>query len=208
MDAFPRRDALKNLTAIGVGALAGEVTQAKPDGPSADFILRENQKQGTRDWMLKNPRIDTATKYRCPWIEGYCSHASVQAGDTISFHVSCNPTSSFTIDLYRLGYYGGTGGRLVESLGPFKGETQIDPPSSPRNRICIGNILSSFRRAMSGCSPDSKPTGNTASVIQQSTKGLSICFDKIQTKGPNSPNWRMEKAAGNNVAINEPMVGI
>ncbi len=139
MNTQPRRDALKNLAAIGIGALAGGMPNALADVPttSTDTIRSENKKPGTRDWMLKNPRIDPATKYRCPWIEGYCSRASVQAGETISFHVSSNPSSSFTIDLYRLGYYGGTGGRLADSLGPFEGKTQTDPPiGEKRVRTC------------------------------------------------------------------------
>jgi hypothetical protein len=82
--------------------------------------------------MLGNTRIDPKTKYRCPWIEGYCSRSSVRAGEQISFHVSANPASSFTIDLYRTGYYGGAGGRRVMSLGPFKGTVQPDPRVGPR----------------------------------------------------------------------------
>lgn len=139
MNIQPRRDALKNLAAIGIGTLAGGMSNVLADVPttSSDIIRSENEKPGTRDWMLKNPRVDPATKYRCPWIEGYCSQASVHAGETISFHVSSNPSSSFTIDLYRLGYYGGTGGRLAASLGPFEGKTQTDPPiGEKRVRIC------------------------------------------------------------------------
>ncbi len=97
-------------------------------------IQRENEKPGTRDWMLQNTRIDPATKYRCPWIEGYCSRTSVRAGETISFHVSTNPASSFTLEIYRMGYYGGTGGRHVKSLGPFPGQAQPDPIIGP-NRV-------------------------------------------------------------------------
>ncbi len=56
----------------------------------SDLIRRENQRQGTRDWMLTNTRIDPATKYRCPWIEGYCSHTSLRAGEELTIHVSTN----------------------------------------------------------------------------------------------------------------------
>jgi hypothetical protein len=91
------------------------------------LIRRENLRPGTRDWLLRNTRIDPATKYRCPWIEGYCSRASVRAGETIHFHVSTNPPSPFTIDLYRMGFYGGTGARQVASHGPFRGIVQPDP---------------------------------------------------------------------------------
>src|SRR5688500_133549 len=96
-----------------------------------DAIRLENQKPGTKDWMLSNTRIDPATKYRCPWIEGFCSHASIKAGEKLSFHGSTNPASPFRIDIYRMGFYGGTGGRLMESLGPFRGKVQPDPPIGP-----------------------------------------------------------------------------
>ena len=105
---------------------------------SVDFegmsIRDENAKAGTREWMLTKTRIDPATKYRCPWIEGYCSRTSVRAGETLDFLVSTNPPSQFTIDLYRMGHYGGAGGRHVMSLGPFEGKAQPDPPVGP-NRL-------------------------------------------------------------------------
>src|SRR4029077_14952028 len=87
----------------------------------------ENEKPGTTDWLLQNTRVDPKTKYRCPWLEGYCSHTSLRAGDTIQFMVSTNPPSPFVLDLYRLGYYQGKGGRHLLRLGPFAGKTQPDP---------------------------------------------------------------------------------
>ena len=139
MNYLPRRDALKHLTSLGLGTLASHasLTQAQPVRPVAPIIATENRRPGTREWMLETTRIDPNTKYRCPWVEGYCSHASIRAGETISFHVSCNPSSPFTIDLYRLGYYGGSGGRQVERLGPLDGAVQADPPvGEKRIRRC------------------------------------------------------------------------
>jgi hypothetical protein len=92
----------------------------------------ENEKPGTRDWMLTKTRVDPATRYRCPWVEGFCSRTSVRAGEELSFFVSTNPPSPFRIDLYRTGYYGGNGARLVMSHGPFPGVAQPDPPVGPR----------------------------------------------------------------------------
>jgi len=117
----------------GARLSAGEATQLTVSDP----VRRENEKRGTRDWLLTKTRIDPATKYRCPWIEGYCSRTSVRAGETITFHVSTNPPSSFTLDIYRTGYYGGSGARLMTRLGPFKGATQPDPPiGQKRVRDC------------------------------------------------------------------------
>ncbi len=148
MHIQPRREALKNLAAIGMGTLCGDVSRAFAVDVlwSSDVILRENAQPGTREWMLDKPRIAAETKYRCPWIEGYCSHASIEAGETISFHVSCNPASPFTIDLYRLGYYGGAGGRHVKSLGPFPGKTQADPDiGEKRVRVCEWDACTEIR---------------------------------------------------------------
>jgi hypothetical protein len=77
--------------------------------------------------MLTNTRVDPKTKYRCPWVEGYCSHTSLRAGDTVSFMVSTNPPTAFMLDIYRLGYYRGQGGRHLLRLGPFKGQVQPEP---------------------------------------------------------------------------------
>ncbi len=103
----------------------------------SDAILRENAHPGTREWLLIKTGVDPATRYRCPWVEGYCSHTSVRAGETLTFYVSTKPASAFTLDIYRLGYYGGAGGRLMRHLGPFKGDTQPDPPvGQKRLRDC------------------------------------------------------------------------
>ncbi len=136
-----RRVLLKGAIAFGTGAVvsgyagrdaigAGEQATRK----SVDLVRSENEKPGTQDWQLKNTRIDPTTKYRCPWIEGYCSHTSVRAGEKIRFHVSTNPSSAFTMDIYRMGYYGGAGGRHMLSLGPFPGRTQPEPPVG-KNRL-------------------------------------------------------------------------
>jgi len=147
-----RRTMLKGMVATGALTLGGCATARKatadapPPWPSppvgereASFIAampnriaEENQRPGTRDWMLQNTRIDPATKYRCPWIEGYCSRTSVSAGEKISFHVSTNPASPFTLDIYRMGYYGGAGGRHMVTLGPYHGAVQPDPPVGPK----------------------------------------------------------------------------
>lgn len=136
-----RRDVLKGALAAGVAAGVSPVLHAaeglsSPDtkavskqiaSASPDLIRAENAKPGTTDWMLTNTRIDPKTKHRCPWIEGYCSRTSVKAGEKLSIMVSTNPASSFKIDVYRLGYYGGKGGRHVQQLGPFQGKVQPDP---------------------------------------------------------------------------------
>lgn len=102
-----------------------------------DLIRAENEKAGTTDWLLTHTRVDPQTRYRCPWIEGYCSRTSIRAGEALQIFVSTNPPSPFVVDLYRLGYYGGKGGRHLTKLGPFRGTVQPDPPiGDERLREC------------------------------------------------------------------------
>jgi hypothetical protein len=125
-----RRDLLKGAAGVGLGAAFGPLASsglAKLISVRRDLIPTENEKPGTTEWMLTKTRVDPKTKYRCPWIEGYCSRTSVRAGESLEIMVSTNPPSPYVIDLYRLGYYGGKGGRHLEQLGPFKGTVQPDP---------------------------------------------------------------------------------
>ena len=82
--------------------------------------------------MTTNVRVDPATKYRSPWIEGFVSKTSVRPGESLTVHVSTNPASPFMLEIFRLGFYQGHGGRLLMKAGPFKGEVQPDPPIGPK----------------------------------------------------------------------------
>src|ERR1041385_589315 len=107
---------------------------------SRDLILHENRKQGTTDWLLTNlePTVGTSLDEICrrrPAIEAYGSHMSLRAGQTLHVYVSTDPASSFTAEIFRMGYYDGAGGRSVRTLGPLQGETQPTPEDGPRHRI-------------------------------------------------------------------------
>ena len=130
-----RRDAVKALVAAGaLGFDPNSVTTASsvPSLGGSARVLVENRRLGTHDWMLTKTRIDPKTRYRCPWIEGYASQTRVRSGDRLTFFVSTNPTSDFTIDIFRLGYYQGHGGRHLKHLGPFQGHVQADPDIGPK----------------------------------------------------------------------------
>ncbi|SJM94461.1 cadherin-like domain-containing protein [Crenothrix polyspora] len=64
-----------------------------------------------------------------PWggddcISGYTSTPSVNKGGSIDFKVSVNPAQNFTINFYRLGWYGGNGGTSVTSTAALPATTQ------------------------------------------------------------------------------------
>lgn len=124
-----RRELLQGLAAAAALAGTGAAACRPAAAPrSPDLVRRENARPGTADWRLASTRVDPAARFRCPWIEGYCSATSVRAGDRLQIMVSTDPPSPFTIDLYRMGWYGGLGARHLARLGPFQGEAHPLPP--------------------------------------------------------------------------------
>ncbi len=78
-------------------------------------IQQENQLSGTAEWKLAHPAAYDTQSSRFPSIEGYAWTTSATAGDTISFSVSTT-APFFTANIYRLGWYQGKGGRLIQSI--------------------------------------------------------------------------------------------
>lgn len=114
------------------GRRAEGATEATIAPAPANPIQVENAKEGALDWQLTRVRAD-GSEFRSPWIEGYASKQSVRAGESIDLMVSTNPASPFTIEIFRMGYYGGRGARLLQTLGPFPGRTQPTPEPAEKN---------------------------------------------------------------------------
>ena len=108
-----------------------QIRESSSNHGQSTAIVLENRKQGTRDWQLTRIWVNQGN-YRTSLIEGYCSHQSVGAGDTLSIFVSTDPAKRFMLDIYRMGYYGGTGGRLMQSIGPVQGYPQPTPKQGPK----------------------------------------------------------------------------
>jgi len=62
-----------------------------------------------------------------PNIQGFATDISVNAGQTISFKISTNALS-YRIDIYRMGYYQGNGGRFITAVPPSAPLPQTQPP--------------------------------------------------------------------------------
>jgi hypothetical protein len=95
-------------------------------------IVEENAKEGSRDWQLTRVRLDKTGGFRSPDIEGYCSKQSVKAGEKLDLFVSTK-AKRFTIEIFRTGYYGGRGARLMTKIGPLDGKEQPMPEIGKKN---------------------------------------------------------------------------
>ena len=90
---------------------------------SANPIQIENQNPGTTAWLLTNVANNNE-------IEGYASQTSVNAGDQIDFFVN-TIDPNYTLTIYRLGYYNGTGGRQMTQPVTLGGIAQPIPTPDP-----------------------------------------------------------------------------
>src|SRR5947199_10540837 len=109
--------------ALGIGLAPGAAAQSNPAAQSNTIVI-ENQEPGTSQWRIGLRGTDAEGQ-----IKGYASVASVNKGENITFHVSVNPAQTYTIDVYRMGWYQGLGGRLMQHVGPLNGVQQPTCPT-------------------------------------------------------------------------------
>jgi hypothetical protein len=151
-----RRKMLKGAAAAGLGGtilpFAGIAKQKAKN--KLGKIEEENSKPGTHEWQLQYTGFDTPVSMasypmvrylRSLSIEGYVTKTSIYPGESLDFKVSTNPPGKFYIDIYRMGYYGGKGGRHMARLGSFTGKSQEVPKMSvERLRECKWESATSF----------------------------------------------------------------
>lgn len=92
--------------------------------PIPNPIFWENYCIGgaTRAW-----NIDAANGAFEHEIEGFASKTSVNVGESITFHVNVKTAGLFKINIYRLGWYQGKGGRLISTMTDLQGRVQSFP---------------------------------------------------------------------------------
>ena len=88
-----------------------------PSAPGFD-VAAENAKPGTTAWTIAPAAIG-----RQDAIEGYTDQISVASGESFRLFVSTT-SAQFTATAYRMGYYGGAGGRRIWQSGAITGRHQ------------------------------------------------------------------------------------
>ena len=93
---------------------------------AANPITAENARPGTDRWNITPPAD--------PGIEGYASETSVTPGGAFHLHVKVrdHPGDRYRVIVYRLGWYGGTGGRQLACIpGCDADEPPVAQPAKP-----------------------------------------------------------------------------
>lgn len=143
------------VAAVLPPAVSSGASAADPCGTGSNPIVCENSKPGTpmSDWFSPNAYGN---------VQGFSTRVSVQAGDTVQFKVQ-SPTP-YHVEVYRLGYYGGDGARLMSTAAQTAQSypanfTKDGTPGSPLDTTVV----------------DGDPDGRPPACDTDATSGLIDC---------------------------------
>lgn len=130
-------------------------------GPSMtlDCVGIENEWAGDTSWSLINPATagwPTSSTSTTPEIEGFASATSVNAGSSISFYVDVRSgASTYTIDIYRMGWYNSVGGRKMTwyDAGSSSSVTSITRTGKKQSFITVNTSDGGVVDCLAGSTP-------------------------------------------------------
>ena len=170
----PRRSAVMRAAAVAAllaaGFAAPIVRAASADCAAADpaYLQHENQRPGGTGWKsVQAVSTDSAQI----WLD----RSSAGCGDTVGVHVAA--TGGVTVTLWRLGWYGGLGGREVASYSATP--SVLIPPGWPWPGV-----------ATTGVTPAALPPQTSAPAALASADGAPAPADSLPTyASASAANW-------------------
>jgi hypothetical protein len=108
-----------NISSTGVVQSSDPFATCAP--AAANAIACENSKPGnpSGEWDIVGSGDAN--------IQGFATEISVNRGETVRFKVDTN-SNNYRLDIYRLGYYSGSGARLIATVQPSVTLPQAQPP--------------------------------------------------------------------------------
>ncbi len=152
----------------------GDFLQNHPVAAAANPIQIENSNPGTPGWD------DFSSVSKQDAISGYGSKISVNHGNSIDFYVTTT-AASFTIDIFRTGWYQGIGARKLASLGSFPGVHQAIPAPDP----VTGMIACNWTKTTTLTIPSNWVTGVYLAKLSASSGNKSFIFFVVRNDGGN-----------------------
>jgi hypothetical protein len=147
--------------ALSCGAAVPAVSQAAPcDAPVTNPVACENTKAGDdpSTWDVDGAGDST--------IQGFATQMSVNKGTTISFKIK-SATTNYTIDILRLGYYGGLGARRQATSVAHTGSTQPACLTNSTGLVDCGNWSTSASWAV----PSTAVSGVYIALLRRTDTG-------------------------------------
>jgi hypothetical protein len=117
---YLRRRSLLVLTLVAAALFVPSATPASaadPCAPVVNPVACENTRTGTPKATWDVSGSGSAA------LQGFTTDISTNVGETVNFKIKSTATS-YRLDIYRMGYYGGNGARLITSVNPVGRQTQ------------------------------------------------------------------------------------
>jgi hypothetical protein len=142
-------------------------------------IAAENRAPGTSAWRLPGPGTLLGGAARGD-VQGYVAEQAVSVGVTERVYVNAPGAREVTLRVYRMGWYGGTGGRLVLQSRPLAAVRQ--PPCS--HRFYTGLTECRWRATLSFRIPRALPSGVYIVKLEGSDRAQSDCLFVVRARRP------------------------
>ncbi|WP_189112510.1 N,N-dimethylformamidase beta subunit family domain-containing protein [Pilimelia terevasa] len=142
----------------------------RPSAAGQAHVREENARAGSDGWRHTRglrPSDDIGHQ-----VQGYADASSVAPGGTISFHVSARTDRECRIEVYRLGHYGGRGGRLMQLRAGVPVALRPAPANPDRRRSVACRWPASWRLAV----PRTWPSGLYVAVFATGTHRAAAPF--------------------------------
>ena len=147
---------------------------------SANPIVTENQLPGSTPesvWLVPQGQADTS-------LQGFTTDISVDVGQTISFKVTDTTLDPYSIDIYRIGYYGGDGARLVTTIS----SSQITNQPAPIRNAATGEVdAGNWSVSASWAVPSTAVSGvYLADLVDAKTGGMNMIVFVVRNDASHS----------------------
>ena len=139
---------------------------------AANAIQIENSYPGDPTWNSFAADPNPAT------ISGYASQISVNHGESIDLFVTTT-AQSFSVNVYRTGWYGGVGARLMQQLGTFQGVQNAIPAPAP----VTGLIACHWPKTTTLTIPSTWTTGVYLAKLTTDTNKSSFIYFVVRDDG-------------------------
>src|SRR6185437_7207541 len=162
------------LVFAGLGLSVGSafVSGVPRVSAASNAIQIENTQPGDSTWDDFSANLSQTA------LSGYSSPISVNHGQTVNFYVTTT-SATLQIKIYRMGWYGGTGARLMQTMGPYAGQQQPIPNPDKDTGIVVCN----WQLTASLAVPSNWVTGVYLAKLIGSSGDKSFIFFNVRNDG-------------------------
>jgi len=141
-------------------------------------IAQENRARGSRGWRLAGP-VAQVGGIATGMVRGYVAEQALAPGQLQSIDVSAPGSSRVTIQIYRMGWYGGFGGHEVLAAPNLP----VQPQPGCRHRSATGLTACRWHPTLRFRIPPALPSGVYIARLSAGS-GASDCLFVVRSKQP------------------------